>query len=128
MSTTATERLQAIVDWADLALSRPEEFDSHGVKNLDGPVFDDARAYLASAAQEADAAPDLLASLRYTTQALVAMTSLVISSERDKCRPSKSMPSEAMFEQMLRDFDRTTAAAREAIAKADGLSPKEPHP
>lgn len=40
------ERLQAIVDWADLALSRPDEFNSHGVKNLDGPIFDEARALL----------------------------------------------------------------------------------
>lgn len=42
------ERLQAIVDWADLALSKPGEFDSHGVKLLSGPVFDDARALLSA--------------------------------------------------------------------------------
>jgi nucleoside 2-deoxyribosyltransferase len=41
-----TERLQAIIDWADLALANPAEFDSHGVKNLAGPVFDEARAAL----------------------------------------------------------------------------------
>lgn len=40
------ERLQAIIDWADLALSLPQQFDSHGVRNLDGPVFDKARAFL----------------------------------------------------------------------------------
>lgn len=42
----AFERLQAIIDWADLALSNPQEFNKHGVKNLDGPVFDAARELL----------------------------------------------------------------------------------
>jgi hypothetical protein len=37
------ERLQAIIDWADLALRLPHQLDSHGVRNLDGPVFDAAR-------------------------------------------------------------------------------------
>lgn len=41
------ERLQAIFDWVDFALSMPREFDSHGVRNLDGPVFDAARAAIA---------------------------------------------------------------------------------
>lgn len=40
-------RLQAILDWADFALQNPGEFDGHGVRNLDGPVFDAARAVLA---------------------------------------------------------------------------------
>ncbi len=40
------ERLQAIIDWADLAMKNREEFDSHGVRNLDGPVFDAAREAL----------------------------------------------------------------------------------
>ena len=44
-----SERLQAIIDWADFALSNPQEFDSHGVRNLEGPVFDEARAALATA-------------------------------------------------------------------------------
>lgn len=44
----ARERLQAILDWADFAMSNPDEFDSHGVRNLDGPVFDAARAYLST--------------------------------------------------------------------------------
>lgn len=43
-----SERLRAVVDWADLALAHPEEFNSHGVKNLDGPVFDQARQVLAA--------------------------------------------------------------------------------
>lgn len=43
------ERLQAIIDWADFALSQPGEFDSHGVRNLDGPIFDEARAAIAKA-------------------------------------------------------------------------------
>lgn len=47
-ATDARERLQAIVDWADLALANPAEFDGHGVRNLDGPVFDEARALLAT--------------------------------------------------------------------------------
>jgi hypothetical protein len=42
------ERLQAIIDWADFALSRPNEFNSHGARNLDGPVFDAARELLAT--------------------------------------------------------------------------------
>jgi hypothetical protein len=42
------ERLQAIIDWADLAMKNRAEFDSHGVRNLDGPVFDAAREALAS--------------------------------------------------------------------------------
>lgn len=42
------ERLRAIIDWADLALRNPQEFDSHGVRNLDGPVFDAAREVLAA--------------------------------------------------------------------------------
>lgn len=40
------ERLQAIIDWADFALSNPADFNKSGVKNLDGPVFDAARAAL----------------------------------------------------------------------------------
>ena len=40
------EALQGIIDWADLALRNPQEFDSHGVRNLDGPAFDAARAAL----------------------------------------------------------------------------------
>ena len=42
------ERLQAIIDWADLAMKNREQFDSHGVRNLDGPVFDAAREALAA--------------------------------------------------------------------------------
>ena len=41
------DRLQAITDWCDLALTHKDEFDKHGVKNLEGPVFDAARAVLA---------------------------------------------------------------------------------
>ena len=43
------EALQGIIDWADLALRNPREFDSHGVRNLDGPAFDTARAALSKA-------------------------------------------------------------------------------
>jgi hypothetical protein len=34
---------QGVLDWADLALTMPDEFDSHGVRNLDGPAFDALR-------------------------------------------------------------------------------------
>lgn len=57
--TTAVERLQAIIDWADLAFANKEKFDSHGVRNLDGPVFDAAREFLAAqAAAPIDVAAD----------------------------------------------------------------------
>ena len=34
---------QGVLDWADLAMNNPDEFDSHGVRNLDGPAFDKLR-------------------------------------------------------------------------------------
>jgi hypothetical protein len=37
------ERLQAIIDWCDIAMKNADEFDSHGVRNLTGPIFDAAR-------------------------------------------------------------------------------------
>ncbi|QIG68678.1 hypothetical protein EVB67_028 [Rhizobium phage RHph_TM3_3_14B] len=43
----AIGRLKAIINWADLAMKNPDEFDSHGVQLLDGPVFDEARALIA---------------------------------------------------------------------------------
>jgi hypothetical protein len=49
-ATYLYERLQAVIDWADLALSMPQEFDGHGVRNLDGPVFDEARRALSALA------------------------------------------------------------------------------
>lgn len=49
-SMEALERLKAIIDWADLALKFPSEFDSHGVNLLNGPAFDAARAFLSAAA------------------------------------------------------------------------------
>jgi uncharacterized protein YciW len=42
----ATERLQAIIDWADLASKHPDQFKDGGARNLTGPVFDAARAFL----------------------------------------------------------------------------------
>lgn len=47
-SETFRECLQAIIDWADLALANPSTFNAHGVRNLAGPIFDDARAALAA--------------------------------------------------------------------------------
>lgn len=40
------DRIQAIIDWCDFALANPDEFNKHGVRNLDGPVFDTARQYI----------------------------------------------------------------------------------
>lgn len=48
------ERLVAIIDWADFALAHPNEFNSGGVRNLDGPVFDEARAAISKATGEAE--------------------------------------------------------------------------
>jgi hypothetical protein len=48
------ERLQAIIDWCDIAMRNADEFDSHGVRNLDGPVFDAARDALSSPAKQAE--------------------------------------------------------------------------
>lgn len=42
----ARELIQAILDWADFALNNPEVFKIGGVKNLTGPAFDEARAFL----------------------------------------------------------------------------------
>ena len=40
--------LNGIIDWADFAIANPNEFTSHGVNNLEGPAFDNARAVLQS--------------------------------------------------------------------------------
>lgn len=42
------DALQSIITWADFAMKNKDEFDSHGVSLLDGPIFDKARAALAS--------------------------------------------------------------------------------
>lgn len=42
------DRLQAIIDWADLATANSSEFNGHGVALLSGEVFDKARAALAA--------------------------------------------------------------------------------
>lgn len=52
-ATDTRERLQAIIDWADFALADPAEFDGHGVRNLAGPVFDEARALLTELGKQA---------------------------------------------------------------------------
>lgn len=46
------EALQAIVDWAKFANQNPDEFNAHGVKNLQGPAFDKAEAALKLARAE----------------------------------------------------------------------------
>lgn len=38
--------LQSIIDWSDLAQSRPDEFSTAEARMLRGPIFDDARAAL----------------------------------------------------------------------------------
>ena len=48
MIAQSDDRLEAILDWADLACANPKEFNRHGVKNLQGPVFDAARQYFAT--------------------------------------------------------------------------------
>ena len=48
-------RLQAIMDWVDLAHSASYEFASHGLGLLRGPVFDEARATLSG--QQGGAVP-----------------------------------------------------------------------
>lgn len=47
-------RLQTIIDWADFAKNNASEFDSHGVRNLSGPIFDAAREALATLAPAAN--------------------------------------------------------------------------
>ena len=41
-------RLQAIIDWSDMAQSRPDEFSTAEARMLRGPIFDDARSTLAA--------------------------------------------------------------------------------
>lgn len=43
----ALDRLTEILNWADFALKNPAEFNGHGVQNLAGPAFDNARDFLA---------------------------------------------------------------------------------
>lgn len=46
---------------------------------------------------------------------LVATTSLIIRAEDMRCRPSRAVASDAMFKQMLSDYDRATTLGREAL-------------
>lgn len=46
-----TDCLQSIIDWSDLAQSRPDEFSSAEARMLRGPIFDDARTALKGEAQ-----------------------------------------------------------------------------
>jgi hypothetical protein len=69
-----------------------------------------------------EAAPDMLEALKQATATLVAVTSIVIRADDQKCRPSQAVASDAMFRKMLEDFDKATVKARAAISKA---SPRE---
>jgi hypothetical protein len=68
--------------------------------------IDEARAQIAAK----DAA------LLQVLASLVATTSLIIRAEDMKVKPSKAVASDAMFTQMLKDYDNATIAGREALA------------
>lgn len=94
-------------------------------KRLDSGVegrvvsFHPTRSEAEAEARKLAETTDLLASLKRATVALIAMTSLVIKAEDAKTQPSKQMGSDAMFCQMLADFDATTVSARNAIVRAE---------
>lgn len=46
---------------------------------------------------------------------LVATTSLIIRAEDMRCPPSRAGASDAMFKQMLSDYDNATTLGREAL-------------
>lgn len=48
---------------------------------------------------------------------LVATTSLITRAEDMKCKPSKSVASDTMFLQMLKDYDRAMAIGRSALGQ-----------
>ena len=53
--------------------------------------------------------------LRSTLAALVATTSLLVRADQERVRPSRAVASDAMFRQMLKDYDNATIAARTAL-------------
>lgn len=56
--------------------------------------------------------------LRGVLASLVALTSIVIRAEDEKRQPSKAVASDAMFRQMLNDYDKATIAARAVLEGA----------
>lgn len=54
--------------------------------------------------------------LKVVLASLVATTSLLVRAEDMKCRPSKAVASDAMFGQMVKDYDRATIAGRKALS------------
>lgn len=55
--------------------------------------------------------------LKGVLAALVATTSLIMRAEDKKSRPSRAVASDAMFNQMLKDYDSATIKARAILAK-----------
>jgi hypothetical protein len=54
--------------------------------------------------------------LKQALASLVATTSLIIRAEDMKVRPSKAVASDAMFHQMLKDYDAATQAGRAVLS------------
>lgn len=71
-------------------------------------------------AENPEAAADKIAeledALKSVLASLVAITSLVVRAEDKKCKPSKAAPSDVMFLQMLKDYDRAGRAGRKALS------------
>lgn len=57
----------------------------------------------------------IVEALKTVLASLVATTSLIIRAEDMKVKPSKAVASDAMFLQMLKDYDAATSAGRAAI-------------
>jgi hypothetical protein len=55
------------------------------------------------------------AALLQVLASLVATTSLIVRAEDMKVKPSKAVASDAMFTQMLKDYDNATIAGRAAL-------------
>lgn len=59
---------------------------------------------------------ELEEALKTVLAALVATTSILIRAEHNKCKPSKAVGSDAMFTQMLKDYDKATIVGRKALS------------
>ena len=104
-SMEALERLKAIIDWADLALKFPSEFDSHGVNLLNGPAFDAARAFLSAAAPQpnpskvdADAVIERLTkAVEIASDQILSMYRTWIADDYTAIPPENSLPGRAYY-------------------------------
>lgn len=70
----------------------------------------------------------MAAALRQVLAALVATTSILIRAEDMKKQPSKAVASDAMFAQMLKDYDAATIAGRVALIGAESTASPAPKP